>query len=251
MMYDLTGFTLRDMSELGIALRQLGRGAQSMEEVADRVVRYLCDHLVDKASGSRSCALIRLFKTHPYEDLGAELQAFSRNMLDSETIPAGMRCLVLLATAGERPAWNSRELSIRHKAIPMPSPNMVEAFPMISSLIEQFGLDIAHVLKPEGTILVELEQRTYNVFYVPDAVGSPYVYAQEEFVIPFGIQSVLGFGAMLPSGNLFAVILFSKAAIPRVTADLLAPVALSLKLALLPFDGGVVFAPPHSAPGEG
>ena len=40
-----------------------------------------------------------------------------------------------------------------------------------------------------------------------------------EFVIPFGIRSVLGFGGMLPSGNVFAVILFAQIHVPRDIAE--------------------------------
>ena len=40
-MYDLTKFTLRDMTECGIALRNLSVDAGSMEEVADKIVHYL------------------------------------------------------------------------------------------------------------------------------------------------------------------------------------------------------------------
>ena len=72
---------------------------------------------------------------------------------------------------------------------------------------------------------------------MPEAKGSPFVPAQEEFVIPFGIESVLGFGGVLPSKELFTVILFSKQKISRETAELFKSLALSLKLALLPFDG--------------
>jgi hypothetical protein len=83
------------------------------------------------------------------------------------------------------------------------------------------------VLQPDPQFLVELEQKTYHVFHVPQAVGSAYIPAQQEFVLPFGIQSVLGFGGMLPSGNLFVVILFSKVYIPRETADMFRPLSLS------------------------
>jgi hypothetical protein len=61
--------------------------------------------------------------------------------------------------------------------------------------------------------------KAFNVFYVPEALGSPYIPAQKEFVIPYQVQSVLGFGGVLPSGELFAVILFSKVSIPLETAD--------------------------------
>jgi hypothetical protein len=90
-------------------------------------------------------------------------------------------------------------------------------------------------------VLIDDQQQTYNVFFVPEAEGSPFVPAQANFVVPFGIRSVLGFGGMLPSGNLFAVIIFSKVAVPRNAANLFATIALSLRLALLRFDRRFIF----------
>jgi two-component system NtrC family sensor kinase len=119
---------------------------------------------------------------------------------------------------------------------------MVENAPMISQLIQQLGLEIGAVLRADRDTIVDLAQKTYNVFYVADANGSPYIPAQTDFVQPHGIRSVLGFGGMLPSGNLFAVIMFAKVAISRETADLFANIALAAKLALLPFDGNATFA---------
>jgi len=79
------------------------------------------------------------------------------------------------------------------------------------------------------------------VFHVPVARGSAYIPAQEEFVIPCGVSSVLGFGGLLPSGNLFATIMFSKVPISEEVALLFRPLTLSAKIALLPHDGATVF----------
>ena len=46
-MYNLSHITSDDATEIGDALRTLGSGATSMEEVADRIVRYLCSNLGD------------------------------------------------------------------------------------------------------------------------------------------------------------------------------------------------------------
>jgi hypothetical protein len=241
-MYDLTRFTLRNMTECGTALRRVGSEAENMEEAANEVVRYLYDHLIDGQTGEKACALIRFFKTHAYEEFEADLREFARGVVDEQALSPEMKCLTLLATAGERPEWNSRETSVGHKAIPLPSEQVVEQFPMISQLVKQFGLEMSAVLQPDPSLLVDLEQTSFNVFYVPEAVGSPYVVAQEEFVIPFGVKSVLGFGGMLPSGNLFAIIMFLKVHIPRETADMFKTLALNVKMAALPFVGGRIFA---------
>jgi hypothetical protein len=238
--YDLTKFTLRDMTLCGAALRTLGEAAQSLEDVASQITHYLYEHLRDQQTGERACALVRFYKTHPFGRLSTELQRFARRILSGQPASPDMRCLTLMATVGEKPAWNARETSVGHQAIPLPRPEIVAQVPMIANLIRQFGLEIHTVLQPDPQFLVELEQKTYNVFHVPQAVGSAYIPAQQEFVLPFGIQSVLGFGGMLPSGNLFVVILFSKVYIPRETADMFRPLSLSVRLAVLPFEGASI-----------
>jgi hypothetical protein len=238
-MFDLRKFTLRDMTELGSSLRRLGDGARTMEEVANQVVRYLFEHLIDGDTGARCLALVRFFKTHPYGGLDARLRNFAKGMLNDETPTPGMRCLTLLATAGDKPEWNSPRNSTGHQAIPLASKEIVSKAPMASNLLEQLGVHIEVLLNPNSGLLVESGPSSFNVFYVPIASQSPYIPAQEEFVRPMGIQSVLGFGGMLPLGDIFVVILFSKAPIPRETAELFRTLALNVKIAALPFDEAV------------
>lgn len=240
-MYDLKDFSLRDMTRCGIALRKFSSESENMEEVANRIVSYLYDHLVDSQTGAKECALVRCFKTHAYERLDAELRAFADRMLGDQPQWPTMKCLTLLATAGEKPEWAARELSVGHQAIPLLSKDAIEQVPMVSALIEQLGLEAGTIVKPNPAFLLEPDQRTYNVFHVPDAVGSPNIPAQEDFVIPFGIESVLGYGGILPLGDLFAIIMFSKCRISREVAGMFKPLALSVKMALLPFEE-VVFA---------
>lgn len=240
-MYDLTTFSLQEMTRCSSALRRLGHQAESMEDAASRIVRYLYDQLIDSQTGEKSCALVRLFATQPYQELDTDLRAFANTMLGGEPESSTMKCLTLMATVGDKVEWNTRRRSAEHKAIPLPSPKAVEKSPMITQLVNQFGLDVSTVLRPDPSLLVDVEQKTYNVFYVPEALGSPYVPAQKDFVIPFDIQSVLGFGGMLPSGNLFAVIMFSKIHIQRETAEMFKTLSLSTKVALLPFVNGKIF----------
>jgi hypothetical protein len=240
-MYDISNFTLKDMTECSSALRSIGTGVVTMEEVADKIVRYCYDNLFDKKTGEKACVLVRLFKTHSFEELDTELQWFARNILGAYPESPAMKCLVLLASAGIKPEWNSRKNSIGHKAIPLPSKIFIEAFPMIRQLIQQLGLEVNTVLNPDPDVIMDMVQRTYNVFNVPQAVGSNYIIAQEDFVIPFGVKSVIGFGGMLPSGNLFTVILFSKVPVSRETAEMFKTLALSVKVALLLFDDETVF----------
>jgi hypothetical protein len=229
------------MTACALALRRCGRDAATMEEAAQRIVRYLHEHLRDGRTGAAACPLVRFFKTHPHADLEEDLRGRVWRQLGVEPEPA-LKCLVLLASAGDRPEWNDRHLSLEHQVIPLASPEMVERFPMIAQLVGQFGLEVQTFLRPTPSVLLDQAQRSYNVFHVPEAVGCPAVPAQDEFVRPWGIRSVLGFGGVLPDGDLFVVILFARVAIAANTAELFKSLALSVKLAVLSFGARAVFA---------
>jgi hypothetical protein len=79
------------------------------------------------------------------------------------------------------------------------------------------------------------------VFHVENALGSPYIPAQQEFVIRFGIRSVLGFGGMLATGELFAVILFATVHVSSGAADRFKSLALDVKSAFSRFNDSTVF----------
>ena len=95
------------------------------------------------------------------------------------------------------------------------------------------------VIRPDPRLPADLQRKEYNASHVPEAVGSPYVPAQKDFVIPHGVRSVLGFGRTLATGDLLAVILFAKVHIPRETSDVFKPLAVSVKDAIQPFSGNV------------
>jgi PAS domain S-box-containing protein len=231
-MFDFSRFTLSNMVECGSALRTLGRGAASMEQVASRIVHHLDSSFRTPDSSAPACALVRLFVTRKYQHLPPDLQSLAQTAavapLDPDT-----RCLTLLATAGLLPEWCSRRSSQRHQVIPLPSVAALNRFPMITQLVRQLGLEAGAMLQPAPSLTVDYRRQSFNVFHVPNAPGSPDIPDQSDFVIPHGIQSVLGFGGMLPTADLFAVILFSRVFIPRATAELFRPIALCAKLSLL------------------
>lgn len=241
-MFDLESFEFTQMIKLGAGLRNLGQGTGTMEAAATRIVHYFYDNFISKRTGQKACVLVRLFKTHPFGELDQGLRQAATAMLGNVSASPSMKCLTLLATAGERPEWNSRAKSVGHKAIPLPSEKSVENIPMIARLFSQLGLNPSALLKPDPGFMLNTEHSNFNVFHVPDAEGSPYVPAQREFVIPCGIKSVLGYGGLLPDGDLFAVILFVRVHVPQETAQLFKTLALSTKLILVPFSKDKVFA---------
>ncbi len=244
-MYSLARFSLLEMTECSAVLRQLGEQSRSLQEAASRAVNYLFDTLGDPETGQRDCVLVRCFKTISYSRLDAEHQQLVRERLGGITPFPDLRCFTLVSSSGAEPDWNRVERSHRYRVIPMVSADFVKQFPMFSQLLHQFGVSTEFDVRADGEWLVDLEEKTYNVFYVPDAVGSPYVPVQEGFVGKYGVKSVLCFGGMLPSRDLFAVILFSKTPVPRETAALCKSLALSLKTSLLAFDEAS--SPDHGA----
>lgn len=233
---DLTHFSLRDMAECGAGLRTLGRNATDLHGAMQEIARYLVHRFRTPGSTDSQCILVRGFSTRPFSHLDATERALAEAALGRAPRSPGMKCLSLMGSAGLLPTWNDRTNSRRYRAIPLISEQFVGQFPMFSQLLKQFGVKIQPTLRPDSDLLVDWEERTHNVFYVPDAVDSPFVPVQRDFVLKYGVHSVLGFGGVLPSRELFAFILFSKARIPPSTADHFRTLALAVKLSLIPHD---------------
>ncbi|NES07761.1 MAG: sensor histidine kinase, partial [Okeania sp. SIO2F4] len=240
-MYDLTEFNFRDLSECGLMLRQLGKNAQSMEAVSNVIIKYLYENLVNLQTQEKSCVLIRLFKTHSYGKLTPELQKYVQNILKKTEIKDDLKCLTLLATTGEKPEWNYRDKSVGHQAIPLVNEEAIAKAPMISQLIKQLGLEPGIFIQPDPSLFVDVEKQICQIFYVSDALDSPYIPAKKSFVIPFNVKSVLGCGGLLPSGDTFILLIFLKVELPTVTLDLLRHLTLNIKMAILPFDDNKIF----------
>ena len=238
---DLTKFGLSEMLRCSTELRRATKDAPTMEEAAQRVCRVLYDELVT-SDKSRACALVRCYKIHPYGKLQPELQTFATAVLKGHKMSPTVRCLTLLGTVGDQPAWNSRRTSAGHQAIPLPSTEIIEKAPMIAQLIRQFGLELSDVIQPTTDLVRSLAGKTYGVFHVAEAAGSPYIPAQKEFVAKYGIRSVVGFGGSLPSGDLFAVILFARVPVSGETADRFRNLALDVKSGFFPYREAEVFA---------
>lgn len=254
--YDIANFDLYQVTHCGRALRGMGDGATSMEEVARRITTYLFDNLIDRRTGARGCALVRLFKTESYAALDAELQSLAAGLSPGKPPSPDMKCLVLMGTAGEKEEWNARENSRGHRIIPLPSKEVIHRIPMIRNLIKQLGLEVESVIRPDPKIILDLATTTYNVFHVAEARNSPYIPDQQGFVLPWGIQSALGCGGMLLSGNIYALILFTKVPIAKDVPNLFRALSLSVKLAIAPFEdepaaAGVEKGGPNRSPAVG
>jgi hypothetical protein len=241
--FDLSDFTVPNMLRCSREVRKAASHCTNMEDAANSVVRYFYEAFVD-AGGERSCAMVRLYKTHPFGDLEPEQQQFARRQFGAVEPSPSMKCLTLMATIGDEPEWGDRHKSRGHQAVPLPSAEIVEQAPMISQLIKQMGLDIAQLVgRGESVVATQHTKRTYNVFHVENAAGSPFIPAQTEFVERYGIKSVVGFGGLLRNGELFAVILFSRTRISPDSAERFRNVALDVKYAFFGYRDDQIFAP--------
>jgi len=256
-MFSIETFSLHDMTELSGEIRELGAGARTQEEIADRIVNHLYEEFTYQTSSEKAFALARFFISLPYKELESPLKRYVESKRsDHQDLRPDTRCLTLLASCGQNPEWCDRTKSIDHRAIPIDSPDLATELPMIALLCKQFGIEsnsvadvvlshpdkLAHAVATiDSDVVMDQDQATFNVFFVPDALDSPYIYAQEDFVKPYGIKSVLGYGGILSAGQIFAVILFSRASIRREVAQRFKPLALSTKNALLQVPQDKVF----------
>ncbi len=239
-MYDLTRFTLADMAKCGAELREAAPQAETLEAAAGVIVRHLYENLGEPKG--HACILVRLYKTHAYGELPTDLRNFGHSLMPRESLTPHTKCLTLMGTAGDLPEWNDRHASRQHRSIPLPNKHAIDRVPMIAQMMHQFGVDAGSLLDVKPEIIRDLDQKTYNVFFVPEARISPFIPAQNEFVVPYGVKSALGFGGILPSGNLFTVIMFTRVAIPVETAQMFRTIALNVKMNILRFVEGKVFA---------
>jgi serine phosphatase RsbU (regulator of sigma subunit) len=233
---DLSDLGLADVVGCAATLRASTAGATSMEAAAAAVVSSLRGAFTDPESGESQLVLARMFSTERLGDLPPDLQALAQSQLAGEAGPE-LRCLTLLGTDGDLPPWRDRRQSVGHRAIPLPSADTVRQAPMIAALVTELGLDLDTLVYGTPTIG---SRSDFSVFLVERAQGSSRV-PDQRFVREHRVASVLGFGAQLPSGHVFAVVLFTRVPVVRVTADLFRIIAVSAQLAMLEFAGASLF----------
>ena len=230
--------TSEELEEIAGNLRHIAGDSNSAEECAQRWAFQLYDNLLD-GSEEPACVLVRCFRTSRFGNLSTELKDLASSAAGETELDERTQCLVLLGSAGANADWNSRHRSVGHRVIPLLSPEMVARSPMIAQLFRQLGIDVYEMLQPTDEFLLEQHDRRLDVFYVANAQGSAHIPAQSEFVVPYSVKSVIGFGGVLPSASVFAVILFTRAHIESDVALRFGILADTMKSALARFDGDV------------
>lgn len=226
-------FSLADLVRCSSKMRAIAANATSMEEAACGIVEHLYDvFATTDEPATRASALVRFYKTHPLRSLDEQRRRFIESRHSGLSL--GTPCLTLLATRGDEPAWNDVAQSTGHLAIPLRDRASIAALPMVERVVVELGVDLDSILDQSRDTVIPGVQRTCDVFHVANAKGSPYIPAQGDFVEKYGIQSVVGFGATLPTGDLLVILLFSKATILPAVINLFKTLALSVRIAVLP-----------------
>jgi len=262
---DLQYLDSNGVDALQDGLSNVGKGAKSRQDAAERIVSYLYENFRDLKTGEPACALIRCFQTCSYAQLPLHYRDAADHLLEHIASHPKMRCLSLLATRGGRQVWNDVATSLGHLCIPLPSVDAVKRAPMISRLLQEIGVSIEQMvtLPDDAEFLVDRHRRVadsggyaaahlgdesgndLNIFHVERAGDSPYIPAQDDFVKPYGVRSVIGMGGLLPDGNLFVVILFSRVDIRREVAKRFRELAPGIRKMLLSFGADRNFHSPN------
>lgn len=185
--------------------KEYGNQSKSFEEIAELIVKALYTEfcLVD---GSPLFRLLRIFRYGVQGDVHPALQSL--------TTPDVTRWITLMATIGVEPAWCSRHTSEGHQVIPADAP----ATPMLKAAFSQIGLSFGQDAKVNTLMMHDDEDHIGKFFYVADAVGSPHIPVQKEFVEHYQIRSVIGVGGPFLGGASYFCLGFSRAPISEADA---------------------------------
>jgi hypothetical protein len=146
--------------------------------------------------------------------------------------------LTLLATRGAESEWNERFDSRSHLALPLASSAVVEASPMIASLLDDMGVRLTSAASRPRLVNAARQVPIHPTFYVADArtttdARGRFKIPAREFVASNEVRTVLGVGGSLGCGTLFAMVLFARQHVTRAVAEQLVPLAADFRAATL------------------
>lgn len=217
------------------AILNLAEAHPSLEGFAQALVAYLHESLLADSGGDRATVLVRCFATARAEELPDALQP------KVQGLPEDAHCLVLLGSRGLEPAWCDRRLSKDHQVIPLVDEATAARAIMMAKMLTDLGVTPHLPLAPDPDLVRGADRHPHRVFFVPHALGSAYIPAQEGFIRPFGVRSVVGFGGMAGGPRGLAVILFTRVELSEEVAGLFRFLSLALKQSLTRLEGARLF----------
>lgn len=210
---------LREVTELGLSnyINQLFASIDNVSSVEEAAQVFAKGMYTTFKSGAQSeLVLSRVFHSFEYQALPQDIQEAIKQAAE-KTPDAGSLFLTLLGTYGDEPAWQDRTKSSGHKALPL-TPESITKIPMMTRLFQQIGFDLGIALgKGSPGMVISGVDRSYSVFYVDEAQGSPYIPAQE-FVTNYGVKTIVGSGVKLPNNDISIYIGFTRISLNEVQA---------------------------------
>jgi len=200
----------------------------SFEEVAQELMRVLYSSFVTEG-GRSPFVLARFFKSCAYGDLPDDIRNYIHNRESKENLVSDDKYLTLLGSFGELDNWKNRNLSENYKAFPIHDQHLLDKFPMLSTVFDQIGLDLSQLKRADKSILIKDSHKQYGVFCVENANGNKLIPKQAEFVKPYSVKSVFGFGGMYSTSNVYAVLVFSRERLSRKHTQLFLSLNPSIK----------------------
>lgn len=219
-----------DVGNFGRELLKQNRDRlNSFEQAANFCVKALYDEFRQE-NGDHIFTLVRIFRLSQFSELPAEIQTKVQREL-------GDRWMALMATIGQEPAWCDRKQSQGHQAI-VAGENQS---PMLKAAFEQLGLKIDEDTISRDLVFEEVSLLTHY-FHVPEALGSRHVPAQDQFVKPYRIHSVVGLGSPFVTNSAYLALAFAKALISSEDAQKFAELSPFISTFLASYEGrGIIW----------
>jgi len=219
MQIDISELTLATVFDLSQTIKDKCKDKSNLQQVAQELMKTLCQAIVTDSDNS-AIVLGRLFKSCSYSDLTEDIQNYIQQREETNAITPESKFLTLLGTWGKLEEWQHIEESKNYKAFSLNDKDVLYKFPMLSAVFKQIGYKIPTETEPDKSIIIDNQDKEYGVFYVKDSTGNKLVPKQAEFVMPYGVKSVIGFGGRYGNNNIYSIILFFGERISRQTAEL-------------------------------
>lgn len=111
---------------------------------------------------------------------------------------------------------------------------------MLKAAFEQINLEPGEstdsITASEHIVMLQEAISPTRYFYVEKALDNPYIVEQDDFVKPYGIQSVLGIGCPFVSGSFHITLFFSKVPLSKTDVRLLMQLAPFISALLATYD---------------
>jgi hypothetical protein len=202
------------------------RGCTTLEEATQQFCERFYREFTDTT-------LVRVFGTVPLGRLGRRELEFIDSLVAREERPMrlaqGDPVLTLFGTRGIEPAWNSRETSTGHLAIPLSSEEFVAEIPMLARLLTELGFGSIRARDGSWQFVSRLPTGSDGLFFVGDARTATdergrLIIPATDFVDRYGVRTVFGFGGEVAGQSmLLSTIVFCRGVLARNEAAAFVP----------------------------